>query len=415
MTMDKLVDELDQRVRVPGLANIWIPPIRNRIDMLATGIKSPVGVKVAGSNLKELDRIASQIEGVVKAVPGVTSALAERLTGGRYIDVKIDRQAAARFGLNIADVQSVVATAIGGVTIGETVEGLQRFAINVRYPRELRDSLAKLRSLPVLTERGAQIQLDAVADLSIVDGPPMLRSENARLSGWVYVDIRGRDLRSAVLDMQRAVARQIELPAGYSISWSGQFEYLERATARLKIVVPATLLIVFLLLYLIFGSFGEAALIMATLPFALAGGIWLLWALGHHVSVASAMGFIALAGVAAEFGVIMLLYLKHAWDARVARGQTTPGDLMDAIREGAVLRVRPKAMTVSVIIAGLIPILVGSGTGSEVMQRIAAPMVGGMVTAPLLSMLVVPAAYLLMRRRATRAGSSRPTRDSTTH
>jgi len=415
MTMDKLVDELDQRVRVPGLANIWIPPIRNRIDMLATGIKSPVGVKVAGSNLKEVDRIAAQIEGVVKAVPGVTSALAERLTGGRYIDVKIDRQAAARFGLNIADVQSVVATAIGGVTIGETVEGLQRFAINVRYPRELRDSLAKLRSLPVLTERGAQIQLDAVADLSIVDGPPMLRSENARLSGWVYVDIRGRDLRSAVLDMQRAVARQIELPAGYSISWSGQFEYLERATARLKIVVPATLLIVFLLLYLIFGSFGEAALIMATLPFALAGGIWLLWALGHHVSVASAVGFIALAGVAAEFGVIMLLYLKHAWDARVARGQTTPDDLIDAIREGAVLRVRPKAMTVSVIIAGLIPILVGSGTGSEVMQRIAAPMVGGMVTAPLLSMLVVPAAYLLMRRRATRAGSSRPTTDSTTH
>lgn len=403
MTTDKLIEEMDRLVRVPGLVNVWIPPIRNRVDMLATGIKSPVGVKVAGTDLKEIDRIGAQVERVVKGVPGVTSALAERLTGGRYIDVKIDRQAASRYGLNISDVQSVVATAIGGMTIGETVEGLQRFPISVRYPRETRDSLTKLRELPVLTERGAQIQLDDVADLAIVDGPPMLRSENGRLSGWVYVDIRGRDLRSAVFDMQRAVAEQVKLPAGYSISWSGQFEYLERATARLKMVVPATLLIVFVLLYLIFGRFDEAGLIMATLPFALAGGIWLLWILGHHISVASAVGFIALAGVAAEFGVIMLLYLTHAWDARVARGQTTQDDLIEAIREGAVLRVRPKAMTVAVIIAGLIPIMIGTGTGSEVMQRIAAPMVGGMVTAPLLSMFVVPAVYLLMRRRTTRA------------
>lgn len=401
MTTDKLIEEMDRLVRVPGLTNIWIPPIRNRIDMLATGIKSPVGVKVAGTNLKEIDRIAVEIEQVVKTVPGVTSALAERLTGGRYIDVTIDRAAASRYGLNVSDVQSIVATAIGGMTIGETIEGLQRFPISVRYPRELRDSLTKLRQLTVLTEQGAQIQLDDVADLAIVDGPPMLRSENARLSGWVYVDIRGRDLRSTVVEMQRAVAEQVELPAGYSISWSGQFEYLERATAKLKVVVPATLLIIFVLLYLIFGRFDEAGLIMATLPLALAGGIWLLWILGHHISVASAVGFIALAGVAAEFGVIMLLYLKHAWNDRVARGQTTQDDLLDAIREGAVLRVRPKAMTVAVIIAGLVPIMIGTGTGSEVMQRIAAPMVGGMVTAPLLSMFVVPAVYLLIRRRTT--------------
>ena len=406
MTPDKLVEELDRIVRVPGLTNVWVPPIRNRIDMLATGIKSPVGVKVAGTHLKEIDRIALRVEHAIKAVPGVTSSLAERLTGGRYIDVTIDRPAAARYGLNVSDIQSVVATAIGGMTIGETVEGLQRFPISVRYPREVRDSLTRLRELPVLTERGAQLRLDDVADLAIVDGPLMLRSENARLSGWVYVDIHGRDLRSAVKDMQQVVAQHVSLPAGYSISWSGQFEYLERATAKMKVVVPATLLIIFILLYLIFRRFDDAALIMGTLPFALSGGIWLLWLLGHNVSVASAVGFIALAGVAAEFGVIMLLYLKHAWDARMARGSVTEEDMLDAIREGAVLRVRPKAMTVAVIVAGLIPIMIGSGTGSEVMQRIAAPMVGGMITAPLLSMLIVPAAYLLLlRRRHSSVGS----------
>ncbi len=410
MTPDKLVEELDRLVQVPGLANIWVPPIRNRIDMLATGIKSPVGVKVAGADLKTIDRVTGEIEAVLKDVPGVSSALAERLTGGRYVDVKIDRDAAARYGMNIADVQSVIASAVGGEAIGETVEGLQRFSINLRYPREIRDSLQKLRDLPVVTEGGARLLLSDVAKVSVTDGPPMLRSENSRLSGWVYVDIRGRDLKSAVQDMQRAVAAKVRLPPGYSISWSGQFEFLERATAKLKLVVPFTLLIIFVLLYLSFGRFDEAMLIMATLPFALIGGIWLLFLLGYNLSVAGAVGFIALAGVAAEFGVIMLLYLKQAWEARLEAGQASEADLLDAIREGAVLRVRPKAMTVAVILAGLLPIMFGSGTGSEVMQRIAAPMVGGMITAPLLSMFVIPAVFLLMRRgrRSKRLQSATP-------
>ena len=398
MTPEMLIEELDRIVRVPGLTNIWVPPIRNRIDMLATGIKSAVGVKVAGTELATIDRVTTEIERAVKDVPGVSSALAERLTGGRYVDVSIRRDAAARYGMNVADVQSVIASAVGGENIGETVEGLQRFPINVRYPRELRDSLEKIRRLPIVTERGARLVLSDVADVRITDGPPMLRSENARLAGWVYVDIRGRDLRGAVLDMQRVVADKVQLPAGYSISWSGQFEFLERATAKLKIVVPFTLLIIFVLLYLTFKRFDEALLIMAALPFALIGGIWLLYLLGYNLSVAAAVGFIALAGVAAEFGVIMLLYLKQAWDARIAAGRTDEADLLDAIRDGAVLRVRPKAMTVAVIIAGLLPIMWGGGTGSEVMQRIAAPMVGGMITAPLLSMFVIPAAYYLMRR-----------------
>jgi Cu(I)/Ag(I) efflux system membrane protein CusA/SilA len=402
MTTDKLVQELDRIVKVPGLSNIWVPPIRNRIDMLATGIKSPVGVKVAGTSLQEIDRITGEIERIVKRVPGVSSALAERLNGGRYIDIDINRDAAGRFGLNIADVQGIVSAAIGGDNVGETVEGLQRFPINVRYPREVRDSVEKLRQLPVLTERGAQIRLGDVATIRINDGPPMLKSENARLSGWVYVDIRDRALSEVVRDMQRAVTREVKLPPGYSVSWSGQFEYLERAIAKLKVVVPATLLIIFVLLYLTFKRFDEAVLIMATLPFALAGGIWLLWLLGHNLSVASGVGFIALAGVSAEFGVIMLLYLKHAWEAHQAAGKQGEADLLDAIREGAVLRVRPKAMTVAVIIAGLVPIMIGAGSGSEVMQRIAAPMVGGMITAPVLSMFVVPVVYLLLRRREIR-------------
>ena len=405
MTSETLIAELDRVVRVPGLANIWVPPIRNRIDMLATGIKSPVGVKVAGADLATIDRLTGQIEHVLKKVPGVTSALAERLTGGRYVDVNINRDAAARYGMNMADVQSVIATAVGGENIGETVEGLQRFPINVRYPRELRDSLQKLRVLPIVSERGARLVLSDLAEIRISDGPPMLRSENARLSGWVYVDIYGRDLKSAVQDMQRAVLDSVKIPSGYSISWSGQFEFLERATARLKVVVPFTLLIIFVLLFLTFGALDEAVLIMAALPFALIGGIWLLWGLGFNLSIAGAVGFIALAGVSAEFGVIMLLYLKTAWNARIAHGKTSADDLIDAIREGAVLRVRPKAMTVAVILAGLFPIMWGSGTGSEVMQRIAAPMIGGMITAPLLSMLVVPAAYLLMRRPKTRTQS----------
>jgi Cu(I)/Ag(I) efflux system membrane protein CusA/SilA len=408
MTPDKLVEELDRIVRVPGLANIWVPPIRNRIDMLATGIKSPVGVKVAGVNLGEIDRITSEIERVLKQVSGVTSAFAERLSGGRYVDVNIDRDAAARYGLNIADVQSVISAAIGGENIGETVEGLQRFPINVRYPREVRDSVEKLRNLPVLTERGAQIRLGDVAAIRISDGPPMLKSENARLSGWVYVDIRGRDLSSAVRDMQQAVAKEVTLPAGYSISWSGQFEYLERATAKLKIVVPATLVIIFVLLYLAFRRVVEALLIMVTLPFALVGGFWLMFLLGYNMSIASAVGFIALAGVAAEIGVVMLVYVNQAVATHATQGRLRDSkELVQAIVEGAALRVRPVAMTVAVIIAGLLPIMFGSGTGSEVMRRIAAPMVGGMISAPLLSMIVLPAAYFLIHRRRVGAGSSR--------
>ena len=400
MTAEKLVDELDRVVKVPGLANIWVPPIRNRIDMLATGIKSPIGVKISGANLAEIDRIAQEVERIAKTVPGVSSALAERLTGGRYIDVAIDRGAAARYGLNIADVQMVVASAIGGENIGETVEGLARYPINVRYPRELRDSIDKLRALPILTDSGQQITLGSVATLRVSEGPPMLKSENARPSGWVYIDVRGRDLASTVADLQQAVARQGALPPGVSVAYSGQFEYLQRANARLKLVAPATLLIIFVLLYLTFRRFDEAALIMATLPFALVGGVWFLYLLGYNLSVATGVGFIALAGVSAEFGVIMLLYLKQAAAERQDKGaELTVAALDDAIREGAVLRVRPKAMTVAVILAGLLPILLGSGAGSEVMSRIAAPMVGGMITAPLLSMLVIPAAYRLMRGR----------------
>lgn len=398
MTPEKLVEELDRTVRVPGLANVWVPPIRNRIDMLATGIKSPIGVKVSGADLAELDRIAREVEGVAKAVPGVSSALAERLTGGRYVDVEIDRAAAARYGLNIADVQAIVSGAIGGQNVGQTVEGLARYPINVRYPREIRDSIEGLRTLPVLTPSGQQITLGTVASLAVADGPPMLKTENGRPSIWVYVDVRGRDLASVVGDLRQTVAQQVKLSPAVSIAYSGQFEYLQRALDRLKIVVPATLAIIFVLLFLIFRRLDEAALIMGTLPFALTGGFWILYLLGYHQSIATGVGFIALAGVAAEFGVVMLIYLKHALQAR---GENPTGeDVATAVREGALLRVRPKAMTVAVIIAGLLPILVGSGAGSEVMSRIAAPMIGGMLTAPLLSMFVIPAAYLLMRRGA---------------
>ena len=317
------------------------------------------------------------------------------------MEVRIDRVRAARFGLSLADVQQVVALAIGGENVGETVEGLQRFPINMRYPRELRDSVDKLRVLPIVTAAGATTTLGAVADLAVTDGPPQLRSENARLNGWVYVDISGRDLGGYVGEAQNLVSQRVELPAGYTITWSGQFEYLERATKKLQLVVPFTLLIIFVLLYLTFRSFGSAALIMCTLPFALVGGLWLLFLLGYNLSIASSIGFIALAGVAAEFGVIMLIYLDHAIDKRrQANRYHTVQDLIEAIEEGAVLRVRPKAMTVAVIIAGLLPIMLGGGTGSEVMRRIAAPMVGGMITAPILSMLVLPAAYLLIHRRA---------------
>ena len=406
MTPDRLVEELDRVVQVPGLSNVWIPPIRNRIDMLATGIKSPVGVKIAGTSLEEIDRIAANVEAAVKGVSGVTSALAERLTGGRYIEVVPDRLAAGRYGLQVADIQAVVTSAIGGENIGEIIDGRQRFPINVRYPREYRDSLERLRELPIVTERGAQLRLADVARLSIEDGPPMLKSENGRLSGWVYVDLRSRDLRTAVKEMQQAVRDNVKLPPGYSIAWSGQFEYLERATKRLTTVVPATLAVIFLLLYVTFGNAREALLIMLAVPFALAGGFWLIWLLGHAMSVASAIGFIALAGVAAEFGVVMLVYLKSAWSRRLdVDAKASEAMLREAIEEGAVLRMRPKAMTVAVIIAGLLPIMWGHGTGSEVMQRIAAPMVGGMVTAPLLSLFVIPAAWLVITRRQLKRAS----------
>ncbi len=400
LTPESLVAELDKVVRVPGLSNVWIPPIRNRIDMLATGIKSPIGVKVSGPDIATIETVALAVERVAKSVRGVSSAFAERLSGGLYITIDIDREKAARYGLNIRDVQSVVTHLIGGEAVGETVEGTARYPINVRYPRSDRNTLEALRQLPFVTAGGQWITLGTVARLHYNEGPPMLRSENARLASWVYVDVRDRDLASTVEDLRRAIAQEVPLPAGVSVAYSGQFEFLERANERLKVVVPATLLIIFVLLYLTFQRVDEALLIMGTLPFALTGGVWLLYLLHYNLSVATAVGFIALAGVSAEFGVIMLIYLRQALEARLAIDTPlTRTVLEDAIRAGAVLRVRPKAMTVAVILAGLLPILCGSGTGSEIMSRIAAPMVGGMLTAPLLSMFIIPAAYRLMRLR----------------
>lgn len=403
MTPEKLVEELDRVVKVPGLSNVWVPPIRNRVDMLSTGIKTPVGVKVSGPDLGQIDEIAARVEAAVKNVPGVTSALAERLTGGRYIDVNVDRARSARYGLSVADVQSVVSSAIGGQNVGEVIEGRQRFPINVRYPQAYRDSVQSLRELPVVTDKGAQIRLGDVAEVRVTDGPPMIRSENARLAGWVYVDVRGTDLLSAVRAMQAAVAQEVKLAPGYAIGWSGQFESMERATARLQSVIPATLLLIFLLLYLAFRSVAEALLLMLTVPFALVGGFWFIWLLGHAVSVATAVGFIALAGLAAEFGVVMLVYLRNALQQRLDAGRPLTRELIaEAICEGAVQRVRPKAMTVAVILAGLIPLMFGHEAGHEAMSRLAAPMVGGMLTAPLLSLFVIPAAWRLLQERKLR-------------
>jgi Cu(I)/Ag(I) efflux system membrane protein CusA/SilA len=402
-TPEKLIEELDRTVRVPGLSNIWVPPVRARIDMVATGIKSSVGVKVAGNDLAQISRVLMDIERVAKQIPGVTSAFAERLSGGRYIDVRIDRANAARYGLNVSDVQSVVAAAVGGDNIAETIEGLQRFPINLRYPRDARDSVDALRRLPVLTERGAQLRLSDVADIAVTDGPSMLKSENGRLAGWVYVDTGGRDLRSTVRDLQRAVGDDVRVPPGYSISWSGQFEYLERATQRLTVVVPAVLATVFVLLVVVFRRASDALIVMATLPFALVGGLWLMDLLGYDMSIASGVGFIALAGVATEIGVVMLVYINAAISARRAAGTLEHGHaLVEAIVDGAALRVRPIMMTASVVIAGLAPIMWSGGTGSEVMRRIAAPMMGGMITALVVSMFVVPIAYLFVRRAPIR-------------
>ena len=400
MTPERIIEELDRTVRVPGLTNVWVPPIRNRIDMLATGVKTPIGIKVSGPDLASIDAAAQAIERVARAVPGVSSAIAERIAGGRYIDVDIDRFAAARYGLNVADVQAVVSGAIGGENIGEVVDGRARYPINLRYPREVRDTLEGLIALPIVTEQGLRLTLGEVADIAIADGPSMIRSENGRLSAFVYVDVRGRDLASVVRDLQRAVGAQAELPAGVSVAYSGQFEYLARAGERLMLVGPATIAIIFLLLYMTFRRFDEAALVMASVPFALTGGIWLVYLLGYDFSVAVAVGFIALAGLAAEFGVVMLIYLKNALQDRIDRGvEITPAVVAEAVREGALLRLRPKAMTVAVILAGLLPILWTGGAGAEVMRRIAAPLVGGMLTAPLLSLFVIPAAYLMIRRR----------------
>ncbi|APZ05718.1 cation transporter [Kosakonia cowanii] len=400
MTPEKLIDELDKTVSVPGIANVWVPPIRNRLDMLATGIKSPVGIKVNGNNIADIERVAQKIEQVVKSVPGVTSALAERLAGGRYVDININRQQAARYGVSVQELQSLVATLVGGEKIGEVLQGRERFPINVRYPRDLRANVDDLRALPVITASGSQIALGDLAEVVITEGPPMLKSENARLSNWIYVDLRGRDLKSAVEEMQQRVAQQVALPQGVTLSWSGQFEYLERATAKLKIVLPVTLIIIFVLLFITFKRVSDVLLIMGTLPFALIGGVWLLWLLGYNLSVAGAVGFIALAGVAAEFGVIMVLYLNHALEKyRISESDEPNTRLLLAIHEGAVLRVRPKVMTVATIMAGLLPIMWGGGSGAEVMSRIAAPMIGGMVTAPLLSMLVIPALYYLLHRK----------------
>ena len=407
MTMDKLRAELDAAVKVPGLTNLWVPPIRNRIDMLATGIKSPIGIKVSGPDTRVIEQISNELERMAKTVPGVSSALAERVTGGRYVDVRIRPEVAARYGLSQADLQKLIATVVGGDPIGETIEGRERYPIVLRYPRGQRDSLAALALLPLVAPGGVQLSLGQVADLTLTPGPPMLKSENGRLVGYIFVDVAGRDLGSVVKDLQQRTAKDIQLPPGYGIAWSGQYEYLARALARLQWVVPAALAIIFLLIYLVFRRFSEAAIILLSVPLALVGGLWLIWGLGHAMSIASMIGFIALAGVAAEFGVIMLLYLRHAWERRLAAGEPENfATLEAAIREGAVLRVRPKAMTVAVILAGLLPLFIGGGAGSEVMQRIAAPMIGGMVTAPLLSMLVIPAAYLLLRGRTLSRTSS---------
>jgi len=401
MTLEKLKQELNRVVSVPSLANTWDPPIKIRIDMLSTGIKSDVGIKVAGPDLAVIEDLGQQIEQAISRVPGTASVFAERVTGGRYITIDIDRVAASRYGLNVADVQEVVATAVGGMNVTETVEGLERYPVNIRYPRDVRDSPEKLRELPIVTPGGARIPLGEVTDIRIEDGPPMVRSENARPNGWVYVEIDDRGLGSYVADAKRAVDRSVKLPAGYSLTWSGQYEYLERALQRLSVVVPLTFAVIVMLLYINFRNLGDVLIILATLPLALGGGFWLIYLLDYHLSVAVAMGFIALAGVAAETGVVMLLYLKLAWEERLKHlGSPRMSDLRGAIVEGALLRLRPKLMTVVTIIAGLLPIMLGSGTGSEVMRRIAAPMVGGMVTSTLLTLLVIPAAYLLWKRRS---------------
>jgi Cu(I)/Ag(I) efflux system membrane protein CusA/SilA len=401
MTPEKLKAELDALVKLPGLSNAWGYPIKTRIDMLATGIRTPVGIKIMGPDLAVIQDLGQQIERALRDVPGTTSVYAERTATGRYLDIDIDRVAAARYGLNIKDVQDVIGSAVGGMTVSYTVEGLERYPINLRYPQRFRDSLETLRALPIVTPTGANVTLQDVARVEVADGPGMIRSENARPSGWVFVDLQGRDLGGFVEEARRQVAAEVDLPPGYSLGWSGQYEYLERAVERLKVVVPATLAIIVLLLYLNFRNGRDVALILFTLPFALVGGVWLLYLLDYDLSIAAAVGFIALAGVAAETGVVMVMYLEHAWADRRALAAAenrapTRAELHDAIVEGALLRLRPKLMTVITIIVGLLPIMWGSGTGSEVMRRIAAPMIGGMVSATVLTLVIIPSLYLIV-------------------
>ena len=396
MTPERLRAELDRSVQYTGLTNAWVMPIKTRIDMLATGIKTPVGIKVAGPDLNVIESIDKRLEQILETVPGTASVYSERVAGGRYVDVDIDRERASRFGLNINDVQDIIRSAVGGMNVTQTVEGLERYPVNVRYPQRVRDSVQQLRLLPIVTPAGARIALADVADVRVVDGPPVIKSENARLNGWTYVDIVDRDLGSYVAEAQRVVADSIELPPGYSLAWSGQYEYMVRAQERLAVVGPITLAVILLLLFINFGRFTEVAIIMGTLPMALIGGLWLLYLLGYDLSVAVGVGFIALAGVAVEIGVIMLVYLNQALERRSI---ATRADVRDAVIEGALLRIRPVIMTVAATIGGLLPIMFGGGTGSEVMRRIAAPMVGGMVSATLLTLVVIPALFVLWQQR----------------
>ena len=405
MTTDKLIAEMDKALQFPGVANSWTMPIKARIDMLSTGIRTPIGIKVFGKNLDEMEVLAKQIESVVKKIPGTSSAYAERITGGYYLNIEPDRLALARYGLTVGEVQDVIATALGGENVTTTVEGLERFGVAVRYPRELRSTPEQIaREILVSTMNGAMIPLGQIARVSLSKGAPSIRTENSLLSAYIYVDIRDRDIGSYVADARKAVADQVKFPPGYYATWSGQFEYMERAAAKMKIVIPITLLLIFLLLYLNFKRISESLVVMLSVPFALVGGVWLLWLLDYNLSVAVAVGFIALAGVAAETGVVMLIYLEKAWQDVQAQCATegrkpTTSDLQAAIMHGAVERVRPKMMTVVAIMAGLLPILWSSGTGSEVMRRIAAPMVGGMVSSAVLTLLVIPVIYAFIKQK----------------
>jgi copper/silver efflux system protein len=404
VTTESLRKEFDKLVQFPGLTNAWVMPIKTRIDMLATGIKTPIGIKISGPDLKVIEKIGAQLEPILHRVSGTASVYAERVAGGRYVTIDIKRRAAARYGLSIKDVQQVISTAVGGINVGETVEGLERYPINVRYPQSYRDSVDKLQNLPFVTPIGARIALADVADIRYEDGPPMIKTENARPNGWVFVDIDGRDLGSYVVDAQKMVAEQLNLPSGYALAWSGQYEYMQRAAERLSVVTPITLAIIMLLLYLSFRRIGEVLIIMSTLPLAMVGGVWLMYQLGYNFSIGVGVGFIALSGVAVEIGVIMLVYLNQAWHSKKrhvleAGLPLTQQDLLIAIQEGAGLRVRPVVMTVLTVIIGLVPIMYGTGTGSEVMQRIAAPMIGGMASALLLTLLVLPAVFKLWKSR----------------